>query len=234
MGKNQENASEGSIFSAYDNKVHYYGRVTMALALATMFLPVLGVALRYQVAIDWAEVAGATGGILAAFGLNGLVEPFTFAPVLGAGATYMAFTTGNVGQMKVPCVVNSQGIMGVEAGTKEGDVVATLAVGVSTLVSTIMVALAMVFVTIIYPVLSHPVIAPGINNVMAALFGALGVMIFMKDPKVASVPYLVGAVIAAVMGVGWFNAQALWMMLLLIVIAVVWTYQLFKKGALKK
>ena len=42
MGKNQENASEGSIFSAYDNKVHYYGRVTMALALATMFLPVLG------------------------------------------------------------------------------------------------------------------------------------------------------------------------------------------------
>ena len=34
MGKNQENASEGSIFSAYDNKVHYYGRVTMALALA--------------------------------------------------------------------------------------------------------------------------------------------------------------------------------------------------------
>ena len=45
MGKNQENASEGSIFSAYDNKVHYYGRVTMALALATMFLPVLGVAL---------------------------------------------------------------------------------------------------------------------------------------------------------------------------------------------
>ena len=124
--------------------------------------------------------------------------------------------------------------MGVEAGTKEGDVVATLAVGVSTLVSTIMVALAMVFVTIIYPVLSHPVIAPGINNVMAALFGALGVMIFMKDPKVASVPYLVGAVIAAVMGVGWFNAQALWMMLLLIVIAVVWAYQLFKKGALKK
>lgn len=205
MGKNQENASEGSIFSAYDNKVHYYGRVTMALALATMFLPVLGVALRYQVAIDWAEVAVATGGILAAFGLNGLVEPFTFAPVLG-----------------------------VEAGTKEGDVVATLAVGVSTLVSTIMVALAMVFVTIIYPVLSHPVIAPGINNVMAALFGALGVMIFMKDPKVASVPYLVGAVIAAVMGVGWFNAQALWMMLLLIVIAVVWAYQLFKKGALKK
>ena len=222
MGKNQEYASEGSIFSAYDNKVHYYGRVTMALALATMFLPVLGVALRYQVAIDWAEVAVATGGILAAFGLNGLVEPFTFAPVLGAGATYMAFTTGNVGQMKVPCVVNSQGIMGVEAGTKEGDVVATLAVGVSTLVSTIMVALAMVFVTIIYPVLSHPVI------------GALGVMIFMKDPKVASVPYLVGAVIAAVMGVGWFNAQALWMMLLLIVIAVVWAYQLFKKGALKK
>ena len=59
-------------------------------------------------------------------------------------------------------------------------------------------------------------------------------MIFMKDPKVASVPYLVGAVIAAVMGVGWFNAQALWMMLLLIVIAVVWAYQLFKKGAFKK
>ncbi len=225
-----KSTDHSAVFGPYDHKVHRIGRITTALALITMFMPIAGISLRYHVPINWPQVAIAVGGILAAFGLNGVVEPFSFAPVLGAGATYIAFTTGNVGQMKVPCVVNSQAIMGVESGTKEGDVVATLAVGISTLVSTIMVFLAMIFVSLVYPVLSHPIIAPGINNVMAALFGALGIMILMKDIKIASFTYPVGAVIILIAGVGWFNKNALWMMLLLIIVSVLWAYYLFKSG----
>ena len=197
-----------SLFSEYDRRVHRYGRITMLFALIAMFFPVIGIAFRYNVKINWSDIAVSTAGILAVFGLNGIVEPFSFAPVLGAGATYMAFTTGNVGQMKVPCVVNSQEIMNVKPGTKEGDVISTLAVAVSTLVSTLMVALAMIFVSIIYPVLSSPVLAPGINNVMPDLFGALGIMIFMQNPKVAIMPFLVASY-CVTLGVGWFNKNAL-------------------------
>lgn len=220
-------------FDEYDNKVHSIGRITTLLALITMFLPVIGICIRYGVGVNWGEAFAATMGIWAAFGLNGIVEPFTFAPMLGAGATYIAFTTGNVGQMKVPCVVNSQEIMGVKMGSKEGDVVATLATGVSTLVSTLVVFLAMIGVSIIYPVLFHPVLKPGFDNVMAALFGALGVMIFMKNPKIASLPYIVGFVVLAVMGVAWGGKNALWLMLGLIIVAVLWSYGLFKKGSIK-
>lgn len=226
----QTHTEKSETFDAYDLKVHRIGRVTTFLALVTMFLPVIGIAYAYAVDVNWSETFAATLGIWAAFGLNGIVEPFTFAPMLGAGATYIAFTTGNVGQMKVPCVVNSQEIMGVKMGSKEGDVVATLATGVSTLVSTLVVFLAMIGVSIIYPLLFNPVLKPGFDNVMSALFGALAVMIFMKNPKIASLPYAVGLGVLAVMGVPWGNKNALWLMLGLIVVAVLWAYSLYKRG----
>lgn len=234
MSKNNQNKNTVSVFSPYELKMHRIGRITTALALFGMFIPVIGVVMRYDIAVEWPQVFAATAAVWAAFGLNQIVEPFAFGPALGPAGTYMGFTTGNVAQLKAPCAVNSQEIMGVEPGTEEGDVVATLAVGVSNLVSTIMVFLTMLFVSVIYPVLSHPVIKPGIDNITAALFGALGMMIFLKDPKVASLPYALAAVIVLVMGPAWFNGNALWMMILLIIVAVLWAKYLFQKGALNK
>lgn len=137
MSKNNSSENAASVFEAYDLKMHRYGRITTALALVAMFIPVIGVVIRYDVAVEWPAVFAATAAVWAAFGLNQVVEPFAFGPTLGPAGTYMGFTTGNVAQLKAPCAVNSQEIMGVEAGTKEGDVVAALAVGVSNLVSKI-------------------------------------------------------------------------------------------------
>lgn len=231
MAKNgtPDSTTNDVVFGPYDHKIHRIGRITTALALILMFLPVAGIVLRYGVELIWSQIAVAVATVLSFSLASGIVEPLTFAPVLGAGATYMAFTTGSVSQVKVPCVVNSQEILGVEAGTKEGDVIATLAVGVSTFVTTIMLALAMALLTIVYPVLSHPVIAPGVDNIMAALFGALGVMIFMKDIKTAIAPYLVCAALYLIMGAASFNKNALWIMIGLIVFSVAWAYVLFKK-----
>lgn len=231
MGKNSK--INDDIFGPYDYKIHRIGRLTTALALILMFLPVAGIVLRYDVKIVWSQVAIAITTVLSFSLASGIVEPLTFAPVLGAGATYMAFTTGSVSQVKVPCVVNSQEILGVEAGTKEGDVVATLAVGVSTFVTTLMLAIAMALLTVIYPILSHPIVSPGVNNIMAALFGALGVMILMKDIRTAAMPYLVCAALYLIMGASNFNSYALWIMIGLVLFSIVWAYILFKKDQKK-
>jgi hypothetical protein len=237
---NSETAASGAAetsndsFGMYDHQVHRVGRITTFLALITMFLPVFGVALYYKVPINWGQVAIATGMILTAFGLNGIVEPFTFAPILGAGATYIAFTTGNVSQTKVPCVVNSQDIMGVKMGTKEGDVVSTLAVGVCSLVTTLEVALGMIFVNIIYPFLTSPIMKPGFNNIMPALFGAMAAMRLIANPKVAPLPYSLYAIVLLAAGVSFNSKYGVWAMLVLIVITVSWAYFLFKKGILKE
>ena len=101
-------AEETAAFTEYDHKIHRWGRLSTTLALITMYLPIIGVCLRYHVSPDWAAVGAGCVAILVAFGANQIIEPFTFAPMLGAGGTYMGFTTGNVSQTKIPCVVSCQ------------------------------------------------------------------------------------------------------------------------------
>ena len=91
MSENTEKTiapEEKSGFSAYDRKVHRWGRISMFLALAAMYLPVIGICLRYGVGINWAGVGAGVLAVWAAFGMNQIIEPFTFAPMLGAGGTY--------------------------------------------------------------------------------------------------------------------------------------------------
>ena len=36
----------------------------------------------------------------------GIVETFTFLPMLGAGGSYLSFVTGNISNLKLPCALN--------------------------------------------------------------------------------------------------------------------------------
>ncbi len=225
-------AAEASM-SEYDRKMHRWGRISVFAALIAMYFPVIGVCLVYDVSIDWAAVGAGVLAVWAAFGMNQLIEPFTFAPLLGAGATYIGFTTGNVSQTKVPCAANCQEIMGVEVGTEEGDVVATLAVGVCSLVTTLEIALGVVFVAVIYPVLTSPALAPGFNNVLPAVMGAMLVQRIMGNWKVGVVPFILGCAAALIFGQQWYSSNGLYIMLVLIAITVAWAYWLYKKGQIK-
>lgn len=227
-------AEESGAFSAYDKKVHRWGRISMALALIAMYLPVVGVCTVYGVSVDWSAVSAGVLTVLVAFGMNQIIEPFTFAPMLGAAGTYMGFTTGNVSQTKMPCVVSCQEIMGVEMGTKEGDVVASLAIGTCSLVTTLEVALGVAFVHVIYPILTSPVLAPGFNNVLPAVMAATMVQIIMGNWKVGIVPLVLGCLTAFLFGQAFFNKNGLYIMLILIAITVAWAYYLYKKGKITK
>ena len=77
-------AEETAAFTEYDHKIHRWGRLSTTLALITMYLPIIGVCLRYHVSPDWAAVGAGCVAILVAFGANQIIEPFTFAPMLGA------------------------------------------------------------------------------------------------------------------------------------------------------
>lgn len=226
-------AAENTGFSEYDKKVHRWGRISMFLALVTMYLPVVGVCVVHGVGIDWAAVGAGVLAVWAAFGMNQIIEPFTFAPMLGAGGTYIGFTTGNVSQTKIPCVTSCQEIMGVEMGTEEGDVVATLAVGTCSLVTTLEVALGVVFVAVIYPILTSPALAPGFNNVLPAVMGAMLMQRIMGNWKVGIVPFILGCISALIFGQKWFSSNGLYIMLVLIAITVAWAYWLYKKGQIK-
>ena len=92
--------------------------------------------------------------------------------------------------MKIPCAMNARDIAGTKEGTPEHEVVTTLSVATSALVTTAVVAVGVILITPLTPILENPVLVPAFDNVVPALFGALGLKYFMKEPKIAAVPVL--------------------------------------------
>ena len=123
-----------------------------------------------------------------------VVEFLIYAPMLGKLGTPIAFITGEITALKIPCVMNARDIAKVEAGTMENEIVSTIAVTVSSLVVMTVVFVGVVAMIPLTPVLSSPTLAPAFEMVIPALFGALGFKYFKKSLTLSSVPLLAAAV----------------------------------------
>ena len=117
-----------------------------------------------------------------------LVEFLVYAPMLGVGGSYLSFITGNVTNMKIPCAMNAQDIAGTPSGTVEGEIISTISVATSAIVTTLVIVVGVILLVPLQPVLQNEMLLPAFNNVVPALFGALGLKYFAKSPKIAVIP----------------------------------------------
>ena len=172
----------------FNNKLHRLGRIT--LVLSVLFL----VALPFIFGAFFG-VSPDMGGFLSGFAKVGIiyipvaiVEFLVYTPMLGVGGSYLSFITGNVTNMKIPCVMNSKEIAGTTDGTPEHEIISTISVATSAIVTTLVIALGVILMVPLQPILQNPALLPAFNNVVPALFGALGLKYFMKSPQIAVVP----------------------------------------------
>ena len=93
--------------------------------------------------------------------------------------------------LKIPCAINSRDIVGVADNSAESEIVSTLSVATSALVTMAVIFAGVLLITPLQPVLQSPVLAPAFDNVVPALFGALGLKYFLKSPKIAVIPLIV-------------------------------------------
>ena len=179
------------LFEAYNRRTHLFGRIasiiTLVLLLGAPF--VIGAFLGAS-----PDMAAAASGFLA-IGIVWLVscvaEWLVYTPMLGAGGGYLAFITGNLINMKIPCAVNARDIVGVKAGTPENEIVSTLSIATSSLVTILVLALGVFLLIPLQPVLQSPVLTPAFDNVVPALFGAMAYKYFRKNLDIAALPLLI-------------------------------------------
>ena len=122
---------------------------------------------------------------------SSVVEFLDYTPMLGAGGSYLAFITGNLINMKIPCAMNAKELVDAKSGTAENEVIATLSIATSSLVTIVVLALGVVLLIPLQPVLQSPVLAPAFANVVPALFGAMAYKYYRKDPLLALIPLTV-------------------------------------------
>ena len=107
--------------SQYDQKIHLWGRVSGILAIIAFASYPLLVSIYFNA---WPYL-GALGkgllGVIPVFYTVGIIEAFTYAPMLGAGGSYLSFVTGNITNLKAPCAINAMKVAKVEPGTPEGE-----------------------------------------------------------------------------------------------------------------
>ena len=120
----------------------------------------------------------------------GVVETITFVPMLGAGGSYLGFVTGNISNLKLPCALNALEQNGVSATSEEGEVVSTIAIAVSSIVTTVIIVVGVILIVPLSPILQAPVLEPAFAQMLPALFGALGVAFVSKNWKISVAPIL--------------------------------------------
>ena len=159
----------------------------------------------------------------------GIIEIFTFTPMLGAGGTYLSFVTGNISNLKLPCAIDAMEKAGVKASDEKGEVISTISIAVSSIVTTIIIIIGVICIVPLTPILESPVLEPAFNMILPALFGGLAVVFISKNLKLSIAPVLIMLVLFIF--VPFLDASTVGIMVPVgVIITVITARILYKKG----
>lgn len=159
----------------------------------------------------------------------GIVESITYAPLLGTGGQYLSFITGNIANLKLPCSINSQNIAKVEQGSEEQEIVSTISIATSSIVTTLIIAIGLIPLAIFQSEIVT-VLQPISPYVIPAIFGGLSIVLLAKYFKIAAIPFgacIIICVAAHLLGYGEKMSQST-MIIIGMVISTITTLILYK------
>jgi len=173
---------------SYIDSVHRDGRIwNIGVMLLLIAFP-LTVAFLFGAAPDWGALLVGLIATAPMYWAVGVIETITFVPMLGAGGSYLSFVTGNISNLKLPCAINALEQNGVSASSEEGEIISTIAIATSSIVTTIIIIIGVICIVPLTPILEAPVLEPAFAQMLPALFGGLGVAFVSKNWKIAVAP----------------------------------------------
>lgn len=215
----------------YMESVHRYGRIWgIIVGLVLLSFPLI-LSLVFRTAPDFEILLKGVIATAPMYWAVGIVEIFTFVPMLGAGGTYLSFITGNISNLKLPCAIDAMERAGVKASDEEGEVLSTIAIAVSSIVTTLIIIVGVICIVPLTPVLESPVLTPAFDMILPALFGGLAVVFISKNLKLSIAPLIL--MLALFIFVPALNASTVGIMVPVgVVFTVIVARVLYKKGLL--
>ena len=113
---------------SYLDSVHRDGRIWNLSVMVILLLFPVAVGLIFHAGLDWRGFAFGMLATAPMYWAVGVIETFTFVPMLGAGGSYLAFVTGNITNLKAPAALNALELFEADVKTAEGEVVSTIAI----------------------------------------------------------------------------------------------------------
>ena len=172
----------------YMDSVHRDGRIWNLSVMVLLLAFPVAVCLVFGTTPDWNSLLLGLIATAPMYWAVGAIETVTYVPMLGAGGSYLSFVTGNISNLKLPCALNAMEQNGVSATSEEGEVVSTIAIAVSSIVTTLIIIVGVILIVPLTPILQAPVLQPAFDQILPALFGGLGVAFVSKNWRIAVAP----------------------------------------------
>ena len=216
---------------SYMDSVHRDGTIWNLGVMALLIAFPLTVAIAFGASPDWGALAVGLLSTAPMYWAVGIIETITFVPMLGAGGSYLSFVTGNLSNLKLPCAINALEQNEVSATSEEGELISTIAIATSSIVTTIIIIIGVICIVPLTPILEAPVLEPAFAQMLPALFGGLGVAFVSKNWKIAVAPIVL--MLALFIFVPALNAGTVGIMVpVSVIFTIAVSRVLYKKGVL--
>ena len=174
----------------YINRTHMLGRVCSAVTVILLVGAPFLMGLVVGAVPDLGAVARGFLSVGLVWTVSSVVEFRVYTPMLGSGGSYLAFITGNLINMKIPCAINAKDIVDAKTGTAENEIISTLSIATSSLVTILVLALEVLLLIPLQPILQSETLQPAFSNVVPALFGAMAYKYYRQNLRLSMVPLL--------------------------------------------
>ena len=174
----------------YMEQVNRDGRIWGLVLFGMIFLVPFIVALVFQAIPQWGPMLKSMLAVLPMYWAVGIIELFTYIPMLGAGGAYLSFVTGNISNLKLPCALDAMERAGVKANSEEGEIISTISIAVSSIVTTLIILLGVILIIPLTPILTHESLDAAFAQLLPALFGGLAVVFVSKNVKLSIAPII--------------------------------------------
>lgn len=176
--------SENTYNEVFTKPIIRWGMITLLGSIPLCFGPAIYLAVVYDAMPPIHIILTAWFMIASIYGVEYFMTPISYFPILGVAGTYMAFLSGNIANMRVPCAIVTQDVVGVKPATKQGEIIATLGMAGSIITNLIVVTIAAIGGNTLLNFLPE-IVLTALNYVLPSIFGGLFALFAVKHPKYA-------------------------------------------------
>ncbi len=192
---------QDSSFQGYIASMHTIGRISTLVIFFVLILAPVIFCFALKTTPDWSRFLQADViGLIVTYVAIGIIEAISYAPLLGTGGQYLSFITGNISNLKLPCAINTQQIAKVEKGSEEEEIITTISIAVSSIVTTIIIALGVILLMI--PKVGSNIteaLKPVTPYVLPAIFGGLIIALLSMYLKQTALPFILMLIINTIL-----------------------------------
>ncbi|MFD1361913.1 small-conductance mechanosensitive channel [Lentibacillus salinarum] len=184
-------ASMDSAMEVFHNRAHFWGRTTLWVLMLMCLVPPLYLSFVLDAHPGWSVIGAGLVGYAAFIGIMWVLEPITYYPTLGVAGTYLAFLTGNISNMCLPCSSAAQKAIGAESGSKKAEIAGVFGIAIASLVNIFIIVLIILGGTYILSIIP-PSVEGAFNYILPAIFGAVLGQFAYKTPAYGVLAMAIG------------------------------------------